>query len=102
MSKKNKILEPEFFEGTIQQITKESDGTVTYSVLEAKLDAGTPLTKFKALKTSKNIYNSFTEGQAVFGIKVPRASTGGFILGGRETAKDNPPLSNDISDFIIS
>ena len=66
------------------------------------MDDGTSLTGFKAIKFSKNLYNCFEPGQAVYCIKDPRSSTGGFIFGGRETGKDNPPIINDISDFVVS
>lgn len=101
MNRKNKMLDHKFFEGVIKDVVEESDGTVSYSIIEG-LDDGTALSGFKTLKFSKNLYNRFEPGQAVFGIKDPKCSTGGFIFGGRETPKDNPPLVESLNDFVIS
>lgn len=96
----NEILIPELVEGTIRKINVDSNNVTTYDVL-LELDDGTPSKGLAVLKQSKGAYFRFKEGDVVICLKMPRASEAAYIVGGKETAKDYSPLTEDNLDYYI-
>lgn len=97
---KNIILAPELVEGTIRKINVDSNNVTTYDVL-LELDDGTPSKGLSLLKQSKNSYSRFKEGDVVICLKMPRSSEAAYIIGGKETAKDFSPITEDNLDYYI-
>lgn len=106
---RNKTLSPSFLEGIIQSVVEQSDGTVYYRVIGG-LDEGTSLDAYP-IKQNKGSFYRYKEGDNVLCLKIPTSNGGLYILGGKETFRDNPPrledpremiLSNDFGEFHIS
>jgi len=97
---RNKILSPELVEGTIRKINVDSNNVTTYDVL-LNLDDGTPSKGLSLLKQSKGTYSRLKEGDVVICLKMPRSSGAAYIIGGKETAKDFSPITEDGLDYYI-